>query len=490
MIVANLINPRLIVNKYDKLTTGIIYMPISLAYISSFLKKNHIETNTIDLFGLNPNKLERKKNFLFLGETIENITFKKRNNIFIIFANQIINHDSIIEIIKFLKKNYANNKIIILENTQAVTAYSLSKIKREFLKLGADILSIGENENKISQIVKNINNVNELKKIPGVITNNFNNEKLEVIENLDQLPLPDWDVFNLKNYWNIKHAHGPLTSKKYLPILTSRGCPYPCKFCVIPFTNDRKWRSRSAKNVVDEIEYFKNKYGVKEFHLEDLNPTVNEKRTISICKELINRKMNITWKIVAGTKVESIKNNTTIELMAKSGCKYISISPESGSKNLMKLINKPFNIEHAINMIQYMNKFNIRTQACFVLGFPGEENGDLELTKKMIIKLTKAGLDEIAIFIITPIPGSEIFKNIEGYESYSELNFSPKWRSDYNFLNYTRLKFYLIFLLYKLLYSPKKILKQIFNFFALKFETKMEMVPYKFLKISYLQIFK
>lgn len=104
MIVANLINPRLIVNKYDKLTTGIIYMPISLAYISSVLKKNHIETNTIDLFGLNPNKLERKKNFLFLGETIENITFKKRNNIFIIFANQIINHDSIIEIIKFLKK--------------------------------------------------------------------------------------------------------------------------------------------------------------------------------------------------------------------------------------------------------------------------------------------------------------------------------------------------------------------------------------------------
>ena len=333
-------------------------------------------------------------------------------------------------------------------------------------------MSIGENENKISQIVKNINNVNELKKIPGVITNNFNNEKLEVIENLDQLPLPDWDVFNLKNYWNIKHAHGPLTSKKYLPILTSRGCPYPCKFCVIPFTNDRKWRSRSAKNVVDEIEYFKNKYGVKEFHLEDLNPTVNEKRTISICKELINRKMNITWKIVAGTKVESIKNNTTIELMAKSGCKYISISPESGSKNLMKLINKPFNIEHAINMIQYMNKFNIRTQACFVLGFPGEENGDLELTKKMIIKLTKAGLDEIAIFIITPIPGSEIFKNIEGYESYSELNFSPKWRSDYNFLNYTRLKFYLIFLLYKLLYSPKKILKQIFNFFCFKIRNK------------------
>ena len=68
------------------------------------------------------------------------------------------------------------------------------------------------------------------------------------------------------------------------------------------------------------------KYNVKEFHFEDLNPTVNETRTIELCNEIIKRNLNITWKIVAGTKVESIKNTSTVELMAKAGCKYISIS--------------------------------------------------------------------------------------------------------------------------------------------------------------------
>ena len=198
--------------------------------------------------------------------------------------------------------------------------------------------------------------------------------------------------------------------------------------------------------------------------------------------------MNITWKIVAGTKVESIKKISTVELMAKAGCKYISISPESGSMKIMKKIGKPFDINHAYKIVKSMNKNKIFSQACFVLGYPGEDNDDLKFTKDMIINLTKNGIDEIAIFIITPIPGSEIFNIIEGYNNFSELNFSPNWRQDYTYLFKKRLEFYSIFLLLKFFYYPLKIFKQIFNFLTCRFQTKMEMVPYKYLKLSLLTL--
>jgi radical SAM superfamily enzyme YgiQ (UPF0313 family) len=262
-------------------------------------------------------------------------------------------------------------------------------------------------------------------------------------------------------------------------MLTTRGCPFPCRFCVVPATNDRTWRHRSGKSVADEMAHMKERFGVTEFHWEDLNPTINDKRMRAMCAEIISRDLGVTWKIVAGTKVESMRTEETVDLMAKAGCRYVSISPESGSKKVRRLIEKPFSVEHAIRLIHEMNRVGIRSQACFVLGFPGEEDADRALTREMIKNLARNGIDEIAIFIISPVPGSEIFKDFGGYRSLSELNFTPTWREDYGKLNRLRINLYLSFIGWKLRYHPLKILRQIVNFLRRRFETKMEMVPYK-----------
>ena len=156
----------------------------------------------------------------------------------------------------------------------------------------------------------------------------------------------------------------------------------------------------------------------------------------------------------------------------------------------MKAIGKPFNIDHAYKIVKQMNKNKIFSQAVFVFGFPGETKEDLVLTKKMIFGLTRNGVDEIAIFIVTPIPGSEIFKSFTGYKNYSELNFSPIWRLDYKYLSRKRLMYYSYFIFFKIIFFPRKVIKQIYNFFTKKFETKMEMVPYKYLKLKYTSLFK
>ena len=122
------------------------------------------------------------------------------------------------------------------------------------------------------------------------------------------------------------------------------------------------------------------------------------------------------------------------------------------------------------------------------MGYPGENTEDRKLTLKMIKKLVLNGLDEVAIFIITPIPGSKIFNELKGYKSLSELNFSPKWRSDYKNLNKFRLKCYFIFFIYKLISNPLKIFQQVINFFKTRFDTKMEMVPFKAIKLIFYEL--
>ena len=425
-----------------------------------------------------------------MGDDIELFQEDIRKCKFIfLYANQVINHISIINILKKIKEINKNIKIFTFENTQAVTAYSLKNIANEFIFDNNDFVLIGEPEEKIIEIYKNLDSPENLQKIKGLIGKKFNNNVREIINDYENLPIPDWKQIPLKNYWDLKYAHGPFHSKKYLSILTSRGCPYPCKFCVVPETNNRKWRYKSPKKVVDELEFYNKNLNISEFHLEDLNPTVNEDRMISICNEIIKRNLNISWKIVAGTKVESIKKEQTVDLMAKSGCKYISISPESGSSSLMKKMAKPFDINHAIKIVNRMNKNKIYSQACFVLGYPGESDDDLKLTKKMIFNLARNGVDEIAIFIITPIPGSSIYDQITGFKNYSELNFSPTWRDDYAKLFKVRLMYYAYFIILKTFFYPIKVLKQVIRFCTLNFQTKMEMVPFKYLKLSFLSIF-
>jgi radical SAM superfamily enzyme YgiQ (UPF0313 family) len=250
-------------------------------------------------------------------------------------------------------------------------------------------------------------------------------------------------------------------------------------------TNRQIWRSRSAKNVVDEIEKNINTFGVTEYHLEDLNPTVDKKRIVEIAKEILQRNLKITWKICSGTKVETI-DEETINWMAKSGCSYISISPESGSSQMLKLMKKPFPHRRALELVKEMNKTNITTQACFVLGYPQETDEDLQKTEKYIQTLTRAGLDEIALFILTPVPGSFVFQeyyNINELNDVTLLTFTPTWRKDYKKYNKERKKLYLKFLFWKCKYQPLYIFKSVFHILLRQFKTKIEMTLYRVFKV-------
>lgn len=486
-----LINPNLVVQRNDPFTTGIVYMPVGLAYVAAALREAGIPLQVIDAFAEQPKKARRVDKFTLMGLREDEVVARIPEDVGLvfIFALNLTNHISAIGILKAVNAKYPDLPVVILENTQAVTAYSLENVRDEFFAQGADYVLTGEGELRAVKLVQALwgsGHLEQLEHLEGLGSASFFNPPGVPIKNLDDLPFPAWDLFPLENYWNLRFAHGPQKDDRYLPLLTSRGCPYPCRFCVVPSTNQQKWRARSATNVVDEIEYWVNNYGVSEFHIEDLDPTISDERIREMAGLIIERGLKVTWKIVAGTKVETIRSEETIDLMAQSGCRYISISPETGSPRVLKLMRKPFDLEHAVRLVKRMNQVGIRSQACFVLGFPGEEPEDLQMTWNLARNLTRKGVDEIALFIITPVPGSAIFDDFEGYVSLSEMNFTPTWRADYEALSKFRLRLYAAFLWWKFRYHPGKIVRQAFNFLRRRFETKMEMVPYRALVLKWL----
>lgn len=479
------ISPNIVSQKGDVAGTGIPYFPFGLVYLATYLREQGRPIQFIDSFSEKPFQLKEHHGFLYQGLTPEEIVkrLEKDVEICILYAGQVYAHTSILEIAKLLKKK--GKTVLVVENAQAVTAYSLQHAYKDFFAAGVDYLISGDPEPRIFGLLDVIEKNAKPESVDGLIWKNGEevvlNEK-KVFQDVDVLPFPDWSLLNLKNYWKIHYAHAPLSRKKYLPLLTSRGCPLVCAFCVTPATNGHKWRPRNAVNVVDEIEYNVKKYGVTEFHLEDLNPTVKKKRMVEISKEILKRNLIVDLKFASGTKAETYTIDT-IRWMAKAGFSYFSISPESGSPRVLRLMKKYFDHDFALKQVREMNKLKTYSQACFVLGFPGETEEDLKMTQQYVKALTKAGVDEIALFIMTPVPGSQVYTSItKGYEDISRLTFTPSWRPEYKELAKWRKKIVLTFLWTKLLYHPINLFRQGLRVFIGNYKTKMEMTLNRLLK--------
>lgn len=489
-----LINPNLVVQRGDPFTTGIVYMPIGLAYAASSLRAAGFPVQVIDAYAERPRRVRRWKQFSVFGLTEDEVAQRLAPDarLVLVYAINLTNHLSTVGMVRAVRAARPSARIAVLENTQAVTAYALRLVADEFYAAGADLIVTGEPERRVVHLARLIADGAPL--TSDRLGDGFGGPDFYVppagpIPDPDSLPVPAWDLFPLQNYWRLGFAHGPLSARRYLPLLTSRGCPYPCGFCVVPATNNQKWRPRSAANVVDEIEHFVRTLGVREFHIEDLDPTISDERIRQMCAGILQRGLDVRWKIAAGTKVETMRNEETIAQMAAAGCRYISISPETGSPRVLKLMRKPFDLAHAVRLVKKMNQVGIRSQACFVLGYPGEEDEDRQMTWNLVRDLTRVGVDEIALFVITPVPGSSIYEQFSGYGSFSELNFSPTWRPDYRRLSRFRLRLYAAFLWWKLRYHPLKLLRQPFNFLFRRFETKMEMVPFRALRLKWWDLF-
>ncbi len=235
-----------------------------------------------------------------------------------------------------------------------------------------------------------------------------------VIEDLDTLN-PDWSLYD----WD-KYIYTPLNCRLAVPNF-ARGCPFTCTFCS-QWQFWRRYRARSPKNFVDEIEILVKKYKVGFFILADEEPTINKQKFVSLCQELIDRKLDVTWGI--NTRVTDIMRDADLlPFFRKAGLVHVSLGTEAASQMNLNRFRKETTIEENKLAIKLLQKNGIVAEAQFVMGLEHETPETIEET----YQLCRDWDPDMANWTIyTPWPFSDLFKELGDrveVRDYSKYNF-------------------------------------------------------------------
>jgi anaerobic magnesium-protoporphyrin IX monomethyl ester cyclase len=220
------------------------------------------------------------------------------------------------------------------------------------------------------------------------------------IKNVDGI-MPDWSILEWEKYIYI-----PMNTRVAIPNM-ARGCPFTCSFCS-QWKFWRDYRIRDPKKVVDEIETLKRDHGVGFFILADEEPTINRKKFIAFCNELIDRDLKILWGI--NTRVTDIlRDEDMLPLYRKAGLIHVSLGTEAAAQLKLDLFNKETTVAQNKKAIELLRKAGIVVEAQFIVGLENETRETLEETYRMA-RDWKPDLANWSMY--TPWPFSDLFKEL------------------------------------------------------------------------------
>ena len=229
------------------------------------------------------------------------------------------------------------------------------------------------------------------------------NGREEPIEDLDALGLPDYSLVNPQDYWGYHvHMNVVLAHREYMPVISSRGCPYRCAYCHDIF--GKKVRKRSAEHFVAELQMLHDDYGIREFHIVDDIFNADRKRMREILRRVIDSGMKISFAFPNGVRGDLLDEDD-IRLLQRAGVYMITFAIESASERIQKLISKNLDIGKVMRNIDAANRLGLLTKSYFMIGFPHETIDEIEST---IALACNSELDMASFFIVAPQAGTEL----------------------------------------------------------------------------------
>jgi anaerobic magnesium-protoporphyrin IX monomethyl ester cyclase len=376
---------------------------LGIGYLAAVLEKNQYEVDVIDCQTL---KLSYEQ---FRSE------ISKRQPNMVGITSTTLTYKSALHIAKIAKEVYPNC-LTILGGCHAT--FWDDKALQECPHL--DIIVRKEGENTLLELVQRIEAGKSYHDVLGTTCRKndqiLKNPDRPYIENLDELPFPAhhlWPIERLKK-------HGKAT----FPMMTSRGCVYWCDFCTAVRMFGRKYRMRSPKNVVDELEFVNKTYGADHFDFYDDAFTVDQHRTEEICREIRKRKLNIKWN--CETRVDMVTKELLLK-MRKAGCRDVWFGVESGSQQVLDDMSKGISINQTIRAFNWAKEAGIMIVASVILGFPGETKETAWETVKFVEKIKPT---DVGYYVATPYPGTPLYdlvkKNgwlkITDFDKYDTVN--------------------------------------------------------------------
>ena len=362
------------------------YAPVGLLYIAAYLQsKSDCEVRVIDCVA---GKIGH--------EELKEIVAREKPDLAGIYASTHYLNDTHIA---SSNVRQASRGTLIVVGGPHVTLYR----EKAFQIPDIDIAVAGEGEITFERIVQKClykENSIELEKIPGVITKqNLSSYANPVYtEDLDSLPFPARNLITIPAYRSIITKGNPTTT-----IISSRGCPYRCKFCS-NLESNQKVRYRSAGNVIDEMQQCKDRYGIRDFLFFDELFTLSKSRVLSLCDEMIRRDLKVRWH--CRSRADLI-DEEMVRRMKNSGCRMIQFGIETGSQRLQKTINKNLDLNKVRETVAMVHDNGIYTFADFMFGLPTETEEERQSTLEFAKSLK---LDYGCFGVFGPIPGSDFYE--------------------------------------------------------------------------------
>lgn len=215
---------------------------------------------------------------------------------------------------------------------------------------------------------------------------------------LDNLPFPAWDLVDLDNY------RLPFTGMRFVMVMSSRGCPYDCTFCVAQSYYGKKLRVRSALRIADEIEWAMRRHNIEDFFFWSESFTIIKKNIHALCDEIIRRGLKIRW--VCNSRVDNIDRGL-LKKMKRAGCWMISYGIESADQGILDRSGKRITIEQIKRGVALTREVGFQIAGHFVLGLPGETEETIQKTGELSRSLD---LDYAQFYCAAPWPGSRFYQ--------------------------------------------------------------------------------
>ena len=229
----------------------------------------------------------------------------------------------------------------------------------------------------------------------------INNPPAVLPENLDDFPFVSSVYKKHLNYKDYFYAH---SKHPIVTVITGRGCPYQCVYCVYPQVfNGRRLRNRSIGNVVDEIEYILEEFpDIKEIMFEDDTLTIDKERCREFAEEILKRKLKFVWSANSRADIDL----DTMRLLKKAGARLFCVGIESGDQKILDSMKKNLKVDTIRQFFKDAKKAGIMVHGCFLVGNPGETKESLRVTLKFAKELEP---DTAQFFPIMVYPGTEVY---------------------------------------------------------------------------------
>lgn len=294
-----------------------------------------------------------------------------------------------------------------------------------------DFVVVGEGEETMLEVCDNIKRGKGLYGIRGVVFkkdgNIRDNGRRDFIENLDELPIPDRDLLRFPKFLWYLSPPSMLRGKFYsgiTTIYTSRGCPYQCIFCASRVVHGHRLRRRSVANVMKEIAYLKNNFGITGAYFIDDTFATDKKWLKEFCEASEIGNLSMIWG--CQTRANLAQDIEILKLMKKSGCIQVDIGCESGSDKVLKILRKEITSEMILKSFRNLKKLKMTTFSTFILGNPGETVEDIKKTEEIASRAPGG----VSFLILVPsYPGSPLYKMALDNKWFIERSviFDEKW---------------------------------------------------------------